>query len=103
MILSACATTNHMGEAMRRPDYLNARPELPPETRKAILAGKVFVGMTKEEVIASWRKPYDINPSVGSWGVHEQWIYGHYDYYHGYFKTTNYLYLENSKLTGWQD
>ena len=59
---------------------------------KAIKEKKVFIGMTKEQVLASWRKPEDINRSVGMWGVHEQWIYGE-----------TYLYFENDILTSFQD
>ena len=42
--------------------------------------------------LESWGQPDDINRSVGSWGVHEQWVYG-----------DEYLYFENGKLTSWQD
>ncbi|GAH38631.1 unnamed protein product [marine sediment metagenome] len=52
--------------------------------------------MTKEQVEVSWGKPRDINKSVGSWGVHEQWIYRK-------FSHSTYLYFENGILTSWQD
>ena len=54
---------------------------------------KIQIGMTKEMVEDSWGKPNDINRTVGSWGVHEQWIYD----------SGRYLYFENGKLTSWQD
>lgn len=57
-----------------------------------IANGKVFIGMTKPQVIASWGQPSDINRTAGSWGVHEQWVYG-----------SNYLYFENGILKSWQD
>jgi len=60
---------------------------------KLVDEGKIQLGMTKEMVEDSWGKPDDINRSVGSWGVHEQWIYS----------SGTYLYFENSKLTSWQD
>ncbi|OGU40888.1 MAG: hypothetical protein A2455_17145 [Ignavibacteria bacterium RIFOXYC2_FULL_35_16] len=53
---------------------------------------KIAVGMTSEQAILSWGKPDDIKRTIGSWGKHEQWIYG-----------SNYLYFENGKLTSWQD
>ncbi len=58
---------------------------------------QIWLGMTDEMARVSRGKPNDINRSVGSWGVHEQWIYkkGKYDSY--------YLYFENGKLTSWQD
>lgn len=62
-----------------------------------ILNGTVRIGMTKEQVIYSWGRPDDINRSVGSWGVHEQWIYRRGDF------EAQYLYFENGKLTSWQD
>ncbi len=58
---------------------------------KKIVNGYIWLGMTKEMAIDSWGHPDDINKSVGSWGVHEQWIYGN-----------QYLYFENGKLTSWQ-
>lgn len=60
------------------------------------------MGMTTAEVKASWGKPDDINRSVGSWGVHEQWIYYKISTF-GLSYTTQYLYFENNILTGWQD
>lgn len=57
-----------------------------------IVEGKVWIGMTKEMMIESWGQPEDINRSVGSWGVHEQCIYG-----------DTYVYVENGKVASWQD
>lgn len=59
--------------------------------------GKIDIGMTTEEVEASWGYPNDINKS--SWG-HEQWVYGFCD---RHFCKHTYLYFENNKLTSWQD
>ena len=74
-------------------------PELQPElqhTAECILAGRVHLGMTREQVIASiGHHGNKINRSVGDWGVHEQWIYG--EHYHTYY------YFENGILTSWQD
>lgn len=53
-----------------------------------ILSGKVKVGMTKEMCKCSWGEPEDINKTIGSWGVHEQWVYS----------GGNYLYFENGIL-----
>lgn len=57
-----------------------------------IASGKVNIGMTSDMVRKAWGSPRDINRTVGSWGVHEQWVYG-----------GSYLYFENGKLTSWQD
>lgn len=57
-----------------------------------VFKNMIWLGMTREMIIDSWGKPNDINKTVGSWGVHEQWIYN-----------TSYLYIENGTLTSWQD
>jgi len=59
---------------------------------KKILEKKIWIGMTKEMAVESWGMPQDINRTVGSFGIHEQWIYGN-----------TYLYFEDGKLTSWQD
>ena len=50
------------------------------------------LGMTMYEVEfdSSWGKPEKKNISTGSYGVHEQWVYGYGDY----------IYIENSIVTG---
>lgn len=50
--------------------------------------------MTEQMTIESWGRPNDINKTVGSWRVHEQWVYPEEGYY---------LYFENGILTAWQD
>jgi hypothetical protein len=62
------------------------------EVAQKILAKKIWIGMTTEMALESWGEPDDNNRSVGSWGVHEQWIYD-----------DTYVYFENGKLTSWQD
>ncbi|MCH8029979.1 MAG: hypothetical protein IH874_08625 [Candidatus Dadabacteria bacterium] len=85
-----------------RENYVNAHTELDSRTKQAILNGKIFVGMTQEQVLASWGRPGEygiggINRSVGSLGVHELWIY--YDYKH---MPWFYLYFDNGTLTSWE-
>ena len=62
----------------------------------AILEKGYAVGWTEEMIRESLGIPYDINRSVGSWGVHEQWIY-RMDY------ETIYIYFENGKVRSFQD
>ena len=57
-----------------------------------VFEGKIWIGMTKAMLLDGWGEPSDINRTVGSWGIHEQWIYG-----------DTYIYLENDILTSWQD
>lgn len=59
---------------------------------QAIRDQKVILGMTAKQVELSWGKPDDVNRSVGSWGVHEQWVYD-----------SQYVYLENGKVSSFQD
>jgi hypothetical protein len=54
-----------------------------------ILKGMVVTGWSKAMCIESWGEPSDINKTSGSFGVHEQWVYG----------DGTYLYFENGKLT----
>lgn len=62
---------------------------------KAISEQKVFPGMTKEQVRASWGPPSRINTSGGRWGEHEQWVFGE--------SMSSYLYFENGRLSSWQN
>lgn len=49
-------------------------------------------GMSVQQVLLAWGKPESINKTVGSYGVQEQWVYGH----------GKYVYIENNKLTSFQ-
>ena len=62
-----------------------------------IVEQKISLGMTHGMVLTSLGSPSDINRSVGSWGVHEQWVYRTGDY------SANYLYFEDGILTSWSD
>jgi len=63
-----------------------------PANAKLILEGTVRIGMTKAMCEESWGTPDDINKSIGSWGTHEQWVYGN-----------SYLYFEGNRLTAIQN
>jgi len=58
------------------------------QNSKLIIEGKVRIGFTKQMCIESWGEPEEINKTSGSYGVHEQWVYGN----------GNYLYFENGVL-----
>lgn len=53
---------------------------------------KIYIGDNKEKVLRLFGKPQRINRTVTTNIVHEQWIYGN-----------TYLYLENDKVTSWQE
>jgi hypothetical protein len=56
--------------------------------------GGVRVGMTAKQVLSSnWGRPESVNRTTGSYGTHEQWVYG----------GGNYLYFENGILTSIQN
>ncbi|MES2960846.1 MAG: hypothetical protein V4694_00490 [Pseudomonadota bacterium] len=52
---------------------------------------RISLGMPEELLILSWGNPNNVTQSVGSWGVHKQYIY-----------ESNYVYIENGKITSWQ-
>jgi hypothetical protein len=54
--------------------------------------GYFWLGMSDSMAIISLGSPNDINRTVGSWGVHEQWVYD-----------GNYYYFENGKMTSYQN
>ena len=58
-------------------------------TTNDILNGIVKLGWSKDMCREAWGNPKDINKTIGSYGVHEQWVYG----------GDNYLYFENGILT----
>ncbi len=66
----------------------NIRKKYSKHIADLILKGYVETGMTKKMCIESWGEPLDINTTTGSYGTHEQWVYG-----------TSYLYFENGILT----
>jgi hypothetical protein len=71
----------------RLEEYVQANPEY----REAILNKKVTLGMSTDDVIASWGKPDHVNTTVTASGKHEQWVYG-----------DQYLYFEDGRITSWQ-
>ena len=98
-LFTSCASFMASMRGANPKEYLEEYPDVDPVIRECILSNKIQLGMNKKQVIASWGKPRDINKSVGSWGVHEQWIYGEY----GTIYKVYYLYFENGILTSWQD
>lgn len=40
-----------------------------------IACRRIRIGMTAEQVRAAWGRPDDINRSVYSFGIHEQWVW----------------------------
>ncbi|MCW4050510.1 MAG: DUF2845 domain-containing protein [Candidatus Bathyarchaeota archaeon] len=59
--------------------------------------GKAYLGMSAATVRERCGPPDEVNRTVGSWGIHEQWVYGETIYWHVY------LYFKNGYLTSWQE
>lgn len=70
-------------------------PKYGKDIAKLMLEGRVKLGWNKQMCRESWGEPDDINRTIGSWGTHEQWVYGEYD--------CSYLYFENGVLTSIQN
>jgi len=64
---------------------------LNPDQQETIKKRRIQIGMSPCMAVAAWGRPDDINRSVGSFGVHEQWVY-----------PANYLYFEDGVLTSFQ-
>ncbi len=60
---------------------------------KLIMESVVQIGWSKQMCIESWGEPSDINKTITSNTVHEQWVYGN----------NQYLYFEDGKLTAIQN
>jgi len=84
----------------RKQWYIKNHPNLALEIRESILGSrsayqhKLILGMKALEVIVAIGYPNDINHTVGSWGTHEQWVYGDFG---------PCFYFDNEILTSWQD
>jgi len=65
----------------------------PANIEKAVLDGKVQIGMTDEQVRMSLGKPVTVNRTVTANTVTEQWVYG----------SSTYLYFRDGVLTSWQE
>lgn len=74
--------------------YFELNLNLPDILKDNIMNRRVILGMTREQVLLCWGSA-EVNRSVGSWGVHEQWVYSAI---YG-----PYLYFENGILTSFQD
>ena len=106
LFLSTCTQLITYHDIERQKKYIHLNPEISTYIKTKISQGKVVKGMTKEHVIASWGHPYDIDRSVNSSGVHEEWRYGYKHYgFSWYYRwiPTNFLYFKNGKLDSWQN
>src|SRR5690606_14161378 len=94
--LKATTASGEEGYIAFNPDYFFTSDPIPsgtpPRIAQAIREQKVMLVMTAKQVELSWGKSEDVNRSVGSWGVHEQWVYGR-----------QYVYIKNGRVSSFQD
>jgi hypothetical protein len=88
-------------DSKRQAWYVDKYPDTPPEIRDAILKDQVCLGMSRDQVLASWDIPYAINRTVSGQSSHEQWVY-RIDVRRNRNSTT-YLYFDNGILRTYQD
>ena len=84
----------------RRQAYVDGQTLIDPDIERCILEGKIRVGMSKAEVIASWGGPARVNShSDGS----AQWVYQGMCYYPRAHRcgTVTYVYLKDGICTSW--
>ncbi|WP_372825511.1 hypothetical protein [Polaromonas sp.] len=65
--------------------------------RKLVMEQKIRIGMSECGVYAAWGTPSDVNRTVGSWGVHKQFVYGSSG------SSRNYIYIQNGRVSSFQD
>lgn len=80
----------------RRNSFISENPQISETFKRQILNGQISIGMTREMAEASWGKPSDINRTVTSNLVREQWVYGS-------IRSRRYLYFSNGILNTLQD
>lgn len=61
----------------------------------AIRDGKVYVGMSRDDVIESWGPPSKVNRSIYAGKASEQWVYDR-------GRDSQYVYVENGEVTAIQ-
>jgi len=83
-------------EAARLKEQEKKIAKYPKAIQQLIRLGRVRIGMTAAQARLSWGEPDSVNRSSGSWGTHEQWVYGT-------DIQRQYLYFENGRLTSIQN
>lgn len=89
-----------MQEQSRRDDYIVAHDdELSSEIKSAIGRGRVRLGMTKGQVLASWGQPTVIHTYAA--GRREQWLYRRFSWM-GRLLPYAVAYFEDGELINWK-
>ena len=85
---------NHKNHVYRLGIAIEYEAEFSTREIDAILNETLFIGMSELALRASKGMPSNINTSTGTWGTHKQYVYGDYG---------PYVYVEDGKVTSWQD
>ena len=95
-IIQIFPTANEDLRTWFRDELISRDPQWAEKVPQEVVERSIVIGLTKEQVGMSWGKPTDINKTVSTWGVREQWVYRK-------FRKTYYLYFENGVLKSWQE
>lgn len=101
----------YKNKGILRQEIVSRNPEWPEDVKNAVLQGTLVIGMTKEQVMASWGTPHTVKTTTTKAGVNEQWVYSQEEQscYGGMVHCANYrvpvmfAYMENGKLASWQN
>lgn len=89
----------------RRMSYVNKHPELSSEQKDLLFRGRLWVGMTQEEVRTSLSSPYNIQKDI--LGEKEVWSYMYKDQFttHRKYRFDRVLRLEfrEGRLANWRE
>lgn len=77
----------------KQADPFKFHPDWDQRIRNVINNKKIFIGMTKDQLLLSWKDPISVNRTISAKEIHEQWVYPH----------GRYVYLENDIVTAFQD
>ena len=83
---------NKQWQKERQEKWKSLHEKYSDDVARKIFDSEIWIGMSKEMLYESRGYPEDINRTAGSWGFHEQCIYGN-----------TYIYLEDGYVSGWQD
>lgn len=67
-------STNQEALSEKGQSIKTKHPDWPNDVCNTVAGRKIFIGMTKEQVIAAWGRPYKINTTLTSNVRHEQWV-----------------------------
>jgi len=98
-LFSGCATTTTVCDTEcqaedRRHAYILANSELQAKHKKAILLGRVSLGMSKEDVTAALGPPKKMVDTNAFWVEREQWVYE-------FPRKTEFYYFKFGQLNRW--